>query len=206
MLGLLSRKESKSILKTASDDADTLSLAHEKNASFALSDGESVTTSKLDDKEFEFDSEIINTAAYRKVFNKARSKLPPKKGTRSQSIRPTGSLPLNSNIQRPHNPSDKSHLDPKGYSLFDGFLETDVDQGNHPSSTNSIISDLYHHSTPQDYFYVHTAPQRQPPLLNDCQPGTQRPLRHPGAWSQGDKPLPTLPAQSEEPDFDFNWI
>ena len=87
MLGLLSKKESKSILKTASADADTLSLAHEKTASFGLSDGESVTTSMLDDKEFEFDSEIINTAAYRKVFNKARSKLPPKKG--SQVIAPT---------------------------------------------------------------------------------------------------------------------
>lgn len=80
MFGLLSRKESKSILKTASDDADTLSLAHEKNASFGLSDGESVTTSKLDDREFEFDFEIINTAAYRKVFNKARS---PKKDSQA---------------------------------------------------------------------------------------------------------------------------
>ena len=81
MLGLLSRKESKSILKTASADADTLSLACEKAACFGLSDGESVTTSKLDDKEFEFDSETINTVAYRKVFNKAKSKLPPKKGS-----------------------------------------------------------------------------------------------------------------------------
>ena len=85
MLGLLSRKESKSILKTASDDADTLSLKHEENASFALSDGESVTISKLDGREFDFDFEIINTAAYRKVFNMARSKLLPKNGSRAYS-------------------------------------------------------------------------------------------------------------------------
>ena len=81
MSSLLSRRESISILKTASNDADTLSLAHEKNANFSLSDGESVTTSKLDDSDFEFDSEIVNTAAYRNVFNKARSKLPLKKGS-----------------------------------------------------------------------------------------------------------------------------
>ena len=83
MLGLLTKKESKSILKTASDDADTLSLVHENNASVGLSDGESVITSKLDDTEFDFDFEIINTAAYRKVFNKARSKLPSKKGSQA---------------------------------------------------------------------------------------------------------------------------
>ena len=85
MLGLLSRKESKSILKTASDDADTLSLAHESKNSLDLPDGESVTTSKLDSREFEFDFELINTAAYRKVFNKARSNLPPEKGSRVHS-------------------------------------------------------------------------------------------------------------------------
>ena len=85
MLGLLSNKESKTILRTASDDADTLSLAHESNTSTGLPDGESVTTSKLDSREFEFDFEIINTAAYRKVFNKARSKLPPEKGSRVYS-------------------------------------------------------------------------------------------------------------------------
>ena len=73
-------------MKTASDDADTLSLAHEKNASVGLPDGESVITSKLDDKEFDFDFEIINTAAYRKAFNMARSKLPWKKG--SQAVLP----------------------------------------------------------------------------------------------------------------------
>lgn len=81
MLGLLSRKESKFILKTASDDADTLSLAHESNASISLRDDESVTTSKLDGREFDFDFEVINTAAYRKVFHKARSKLSRKKGS-----------------------------------------------------------------------------------------------------------------------------
>ena len=85
MLGLLSRKETKSILKTASDDADTLSLAHESKNSIDLPDGESVTTSKLDSREFEFDFELINTAAYRKVFNKARSNLPPDKGSRVHS-------------------------------------------------------------------------------------------------------------------------
>ena len=85
MLGLLSRKESKSILKTASDDADTLSLAHESKNSIDLPDGESVTTSKLDSREFEFDFELINTAAYRKVFNKARSDLPPNKASRVHS-------------------------------------------------------------------------------------------------------------------------
>ena len=79
MLGLLTKKESKSILKTASDDADTLSLVHENSASDGLPDGESVVTSKLDDTEFDFDFEIINTAAYRKAFNKARSRLPSEK-------------------------------------------------------------------------------------------------------------------------------
>ena len=86
MLGLLTKRESKSILKTTSDDADTLSLVHEDNASVGLPDSESVVTSKLDDTEFDFDFEIINTAAYRKVFNKARSKLPSKKG--SQAVIP----------------------------------------------------------------------------------------------------------------------
>ena len=86
MLGLLTKKESKSILKTASDDADTLSLVHEDKASVGLPDGESVVTSKLDDAEFDFDFEIINTAAYRKVFNKARSKLQLEKG--SQAVIP----------------------------------------------------------------------------------------------------------------------
>ncbi len=85
MLGLLTKKESKSILKTASDDADTLSLMHENNASDGLPDGDSVITSKLDGTEFDFDFEIINTAAYRKVFNKARSKLPSRKGSQSVS-------------------------------------------------------------------------------------------------------------------------
>ena len=86
MLGLLTKKESKSILKTASDDADTLSLVHENNASDGLPDGESVITSKLDDTEFDFDFEIINTAAYRKAFNKARSRLPSEK--QSQAVIP----------------------------------------------------------------------------------------------------------------------
>ena len=86
MIGLLTKKESKSILKTASDDADTLSLVHENNASDGLSDGESVITSKLDDTEFDFHFEIINTAAYRKAFNKARSRLPSEK--ESQAVIP----------------------------------------------------------------------------------------------------------------------
>ena len=86
MLGLLTRNESKSILKTASDDADTLSLAHDNNSSVGLPDSESLTSSKLDDREFDFDFEIINTAAYRKAFNKARSKLESKKG--SQAVIP----------------------------------------------------------------------------------------------------------------------
>lgn len=72
-------------MKTASDDADTLTLAHESKNSIDLPDGESVTTSKLDSMEFEFDFELINTAAYRKVFNKARSNLPPEKGSRVHS-------------------------------------------------------------------------------------------------------------------------
>ncbi len=83
MLGLLTKKESKSILKTASDDADTLSLALENNTSIGLSDGESVTNSKPDSREFDFDFEVINTATYRRVFNKASSKLGPKE--RSQA-------------------------------------------------------------------------------------------------------------------------
>ena len=83
MLGLLTKKESKSILTTAFDDADTLSLAHENNASVGQPDGESVIISKLDDTEFDFDFEIINTAAYRKVFNKVRSKLSSKKGSQA---------------------------------------------------------------------------------------------------------------------------
>ena len=124
----------------------------------------------------------------------------------SQSIRSTGSLPLNSNIQHPHSLSDQSHLDPIGYSFFDDFLETDVDQGNHPSSTNSIISDLYHHDTPQDYFHVPYDTSVSTASFDDCQPGAQRPLRHPGTWSHGSKPLPALPAQPEEPNFDFNQI
>ena len=85
MLGLLTKKESKSILKTASDDADTLSLVHENNASDGLPDGGSVNTSKLGDTEFDFDFEIINTATYRKAFNKARSKLRPKKGSQANN-------------------------------------------------------------------------------------------------------------------------
>ena len=85
MLGLLTRNESKSILKTASDDADTLSLAHDNNSSVGLPDSESLTTSKLDDREYDFDFEIINTAAYRKAFNKARSKLRPKEGSQAKN-------------------------------------------------------------------------------------------------------------------------
>ena len=68
-------------MKTASDDADTLSLAHESNTSIDLPDGESITTSTLDGRKFDFDFEIINTAAYRKVFRKARSKLRLEKGS-----------------------------------------------------------------------------------------------------------------------------
>ena len=68
-------------MKTASDDADTLSLAHESNTSIDLPDGESITTSTLDGRKFDFDFEIINTAAYRKFFNKVRSKLRPEKGS-----------------------------------------------------------------------------------------------------------------------------
>ena len=55
-----------SILKTASDDADTLSLAHENNNIVGLPDGESATTSKLGGTEFDFDLEIINTATYQR--------------------------------------------------------------------------------------------------------------------------------------------
>ena len=83
MLGLLTKKESKSILKSASDDADTLSLAHGNSASVGQPDSESMITSKLDDTEFDFDFEIINTVAYRKVFNKVRSKLSLKKGSQA---------------------------------------------------------------------------------------------------------------------------
>ena len=92
MLGLLTRKESRSILKTASEDADALSLVHE-NTSAGLPDDESVITSKLDSTEFAFGFEVINTATYRKVFNKARSKLPPKKGFQAviPPYRPTSS-------------------------------------------------------------------------------------------------------------------
>ena len=60
-----------------------MSLAHENNSSVGLADGESSTNSKLDDREFDFDFEIINTAAYRKAFNKARSKLRLKEGSQA---------------------------------------------------------------------------------------------------------------------------
>ena len=121
-----------------------------------------------------------------------------------QSVQSTGSLPLNSNIQDSHSPSDQSHLDPIGYSFLDEFLDTDVDQGNHPSSTNSIISDLYHHDTPQDYLHVPYDPPVPTASFDDCQPGAQRHLRHTGARSHGSKPLPALLAQPDESNFDFN--
>ena len=70
-------------MKTASDDADKLSLAHENNSSVGLPDGESSTNSKVDDREFDFDFEVINTAAYRKAFNKARSRLRRKEGSQA---------------------------------------------------------------------------------------------------------------------------
>ena len=124
----------------------------------------------------------------------------------SQSVRSTGSLPLNSNIQHDHSPSDQSHLDPIGFSFFDDFLETDVDQGINPSFTNSVNSESYHHDTPQDYFHVPYDPPVPTASFDECQPGAQRPLRHPGAWSHGSKPLPALPAQPEEPNFEFNRI
>lgn len=122
----------------------------------------------------------------------------------SQSVHSTGSLPLNSNIQHPHSHSDQSHLDPIGFSFFDDFLETDLDQGNHPSSTNSVISDLYHHSTPQDYFHAPYDPPVPTTSFDDRQPGAQRGLRYSGTSSRESKPLPGLPAQPEELDFDFS--
>ena len=117
MLGLLTKKESKSILKTASDDADTLSLVHENNASDGLPDGESVITSKLDDTEFDFDFEIINTAAYRKAFNKARSRLPLEK--QSQAVIP------------PHPPT----------SWGTGASETaNLTSANNPAAIHSVVA------------------------------------------------------------------
>ena len=120
-----------------------------------------------------------------------------------QSVRSTGSLPLNSNIQPSNSPSDQSHLDPIGYSFFDDFLDTDMDQENHPSFTNSIASDFHHHDTSQDYSHLPYDPPVPAASIDDRQPGAQRHLRHPGTMSHGSKPLPALPVQPEEPNFDF---
>jgi len=59
-------------LKTASDDASTLASAREYSERADLPDGESTASTGIDDTEFDFDFEIINTAAYRKVFNVVR--------------------------------------------------------------------------------------------------------------------------------------
>ena len=123
----------------------------------------------------------------------------------SHSILSTRSLPLNPNIQYPYNPSDQDHLDPNGISFFDDFPDTDVDQEVHPSFTNSVSSDLYHHGTLADYFHPPYDAPVPTASFDDRDPGAQSHLRHPGASSHGSKPLPALPAEPEEPDFDFRY-
>ena len=62
-------------MKTASDDAVTLLSAHEDIERVKRPDEVSVVSTGIDDTEFDFDFEVINTAAYRKAFNAARRKL-----------------------------------------------------------------------------------------------------------------------------------
>ena len=121
-------------MKTASDDADTLSLVHENIASDGLPDGESVITSKLDDTEFDFDFEIINTAAYRRVFNKVRSELPSKKG--SQAVIP------------PHTPASSG----AGASEISNLPSTNAPAANHAvvASQKNNFSSAYHPRLPED--------------------------------------------------------
>ena len=121
-----------------------------------------------------------------------------------QSVRSNGSLPLNSNTQHSHSPSDQSHLAPIGFSFFDDLLDTDMDQENHTSFTNSMASEFYHHDTSQDYSHLPYDPPVPAASIDYRQPGAQRHLRHPGAMFHGSKPLPALPAQPEELDFDLS--
>ena len=72
-------------MKTASDDASILTLACKDDTEAGSPDGESIATSEMDSTEFDFDLEVINTAAYRKVFNMARSKLRSGKGSQVNS-------------------------------------------------------------------------------------------------------------------------
>ena len=123
----------------------------------------------------------------------------------SHSIESTRSLPLNSNIQYPHGPSDQDHFDANGISFFDDFPDIDVDQEYHPSFTNSVSSDLYHHGTPADYFHPRYDAPVPTASFDDRDPGAQRHLLYPGPGSRGSKPLPALPAQPEEPDFDSSY-
>ena len=124
----------------------------------------------------------------------------------SHSIPSTRSLPPNSDIQYPHSPSDQDHLDPNGISFFDDFPDVDVDQEYHPSITNSVSSDLYHDVTPADYFRPHYDATMPTTSFDDRDHGAQRHLRIFGASSHGSKPLPALPAQPEEPDFNSSYI
>ncbi len=124
----------------------------------------------------------------------------------SHSISSTRSLPLNSNIQYPHSPLDQDHLDANELSFFDDFPDMDLDQEYHPSFTNSVSSDLYHHGTPLGYFHPPYEAAVPTASFDGRDPGAQRQLRYPGASSNGSKPLPALPAQPEEPGYDSNYI
>ena len=124
----------------------------------------------------------------------------------SHPIPSTRSLPLNSNIQYPHNPSLQDHLDPNGISFFDDIPDTDVDQEYDTSFNNSINSGSYANGTPADYFH----PRYDAPVptvsFDGGNPGAQKSLNYPSASSNGSKPLPALPAQPEEPGFDSSYI
>ena len=124
----------------------------------------------------------------------------------SHSISSTRSLPLNSNIQYPHSPSDQDHLDANEISFFDDFPDIDVDQEYHPSFTNSVSSNMYHHDTPLGYSHLPYDAPVPTASFDGRDPGAQRHLRYPDASSDGSKPLPALPAQPEEPGFDSNYI
>ncbi len=124
----------------------------------------------------------------------------------SHSITSTRSLSLNSNIQFPHSSSSQDHLDANAFSFFDDFPDTDIDQEYRPSFTNSENSDLYHHGPPSDYFHPPYNAPVPAASSGDRDPGAQTHLRYPGASLHEGKPLPALPAQPEEPDFDSSYI
>jgi hypothetical protein len=86
------------MLKTALDDASTLTSAHEDSERTDLRDGESLASTEIDDTEFDFDFEVINTAASRKVFNTAGRKLTPSQ--RGETQEPKSSTPDKADISQ----------------------------------------------------------------------------------------------------------